>query len=245
MPYRIKQHSLSETVTAFLILAIGGIVIFAFVTSLQTQQQKKISSKELTSLDFTETEKLSEMLDLSTADIQVIQPASTFSPFEASKAPEKKLAPNFTLYSLTDDMVELSNFRGQPIILNFWASWCGPCRFEMPELVRIYETYQDKDLVILAINMTFQDELRAVHDFVDEFDLPFSVLLDEEGTVTNEYYSVLGVPMTFFIKADGTITSQYIGAMTGQQLNVFVKALVEGSVGRNSEHDKQNPESKR
>jgi len=226
MPYSRKQHSLSETVTAFLILTIGGIVIFAFVTSLQTQQEKNMSCKELTSLDFIETEKLSEKLDLSTSDIQVIQPASTFSPFEASKAPEKQLAPNFALYSLTDDRIELSNFIGQPIILNFWASWCGPCRYEMPELVRIYESYQDKGLAILAINMTFQDELGAVHDFVDEFDLPFSVLLDEDGTVTNEYY-ILGVPMTFFIKADGTILSQYIGAMRGQQIDVFVEALFE------------------
>lgn len=226
MPYRRKQHSLSETVTAFLILTIGGIVIFAFVTSLQTQQQKNMSSNELTSLDSIETGKLSEKLDLSTADIQVIQPASTFSPFEASKSPEKKLAPNFALYSLTDDMVELSNFRGQSIILNFWASWCGPCRYEMPELIRIYETYQDKGLVILAVNMTFQDKLESVHDFADEFDLPFPVLLDEDGTVTNEYH-ILGVPMTLFIKADGTISSQYIGAMTGQQIDLFVEALFE------------------
>jgi len=185
-----------------------------------------MSSKELTSLNSIETGKLSEKLDLSTADIQVIQPASTFSPFEASKSPEKKLAPNFALYSLTDDKVELSNFRGQPIILNFWASWCGPCRYEMPELARIYEAYQNKGLAILAINMTFQDELEAVHDFVDEFDLPFSVLLDEDGTVTNEYH-ILGVPMTFFIKTDGTLSTQYIGAMTGQQLDTFVEALVE------------------
>lgn len=137
-------------------------------------------------------------------------------------------APGFTLMSLEGDEVSLADYQGQPVLINFWASWCPPCRLEMPDLVAAYEAHQDKGFVILAIDLTFQDSIEDVAMFVEEFDMTFPVLLDQDGTVTNEQYRLLGLPMSVFVNREGIVTRLHIGAMTADQVDDFVNELIEG-----------------
>lgn len=126
-------------------------------------------------------------------------------------APQKGfLAPDFTLETLNGGQATLSELRGQVVIVNVWASWCGPCRMEMPAFKDVYAEYKERGLVILAVNSTSQDTRSAVEEFVAEYQLPFPILLDTEGTAAR-LYRVSALPSTFFIGRDGVIAKVVIG----------------------------------
>jgi cytochrome c biogenesis protein CcmG, thiol:disulfide interchange protein DsbE len=126
-------------------------------------------------------------------------------------APQKGfLAPDFSLKTMSGESVTLSDLRGQAVIVNLWASWCGPCRLEMPAFKDVYAEYKDQGLVILAVNSTSQDTLQAVEKFVAEYQLPFTILLDTDG-VAARLYKLSALPTTFFVGRDGVITKVVVG----------------------------------
>src|SRR5437867_3055657 len=110
-----------------------------------------------------------------------------------------KQAPDFTLPTLAGTKVSLSQFHGQPVLINFWASWCLPCREEMPELVRSYETHKAEGFMVLGLNLTYSDTPPDVQAFVSEFHMTFPVLLDQDGEVAEKLYPLPGVPTSIFI----------------------------------------------
>lgn len=121
------------------------------------------------------------------------------------------VAPDFTLFTPDGQQVALSDFKGQPVLLNFWAIRCSPCRYEMPLFQEIYEDdkWTQKGLVILAVNL--QESADDVLLFMAENGLSFTVLLDTTGEVGNRY-GIMGIPITLFIDKDGIIKSGIIGA---------------------------------
>lgn len=135
-------------------------------------------------------------------------------------------APDFALKTLDGSEVSLSQFRGQPVLINFWASWCPPCRLEMPDLVRAYEAHKAEGFVVLGVNLTFQDSLPDVQAFVDEFNMTFPVLLDEAGEVTENLYRLRGLPLSVFVNREGVITRVHLGAMTASQIDDYVGELL-------------------
>jgi cytochrome c biogenesis protein CcmG, thiol:disulfide interchange protein DsbE len=136
------------------------------------------------------------------------------------------VAPDFTLQILDGKTIRLSDLRGQPVLINFWASWCGPCRLEMPELIRIYEAHRSEGFAILALNDTSHDSLPAVKAFVEELQLPFPVLLDETGAVSTDLYQLRGLPTSVFVNQEGVIVRTYLGTMTGAQIEQFVAEIL-------------------
>jgi len=122
-----------------------------------------------------------------------------------------KLAPDFQLSSLDGQSISLSDFRGKPVLLNFWASWCGPCRLEMPFIQQIYEEWSDKGLVVLTVNL--QEDPGRVKEFVESFGLSFPVLLATNQEVPLAY-NIRGIPATFFIDKNGIIQDIKIGAFS-------------------------------
>ena len=120
-----------------------------------------------------------------------------------------KLAPDFKLENLDGQSVSLSDFRGKPVLINFWASWCGPCRAEMPYIQQIYEEWSDKGLEVLAIDIG--ESSSKVKEFLQSQGLSIPVLLDTEKNVAQEY-NITGIPTTFFIDKDGIIQEKVIGA---------------------------------
>lgn len=137
------------------------------------------------------------------------------------------LAPDFTLESLSGDQISLSDMRGKAIVLNLWASWCPPCRAEMPALQRVYQENHDRGLQVLAVNMTAQDSLTDVEAFVQEFNLTFPILLDTSGEVGNAYL-MRALPTTFFIDREGVIQRVIVGGpMSEVTLQSTVEQLLE------------------
>jgi peroxiredoxin len=120
------------------------------------------------------------------------------------------LAPDFDLATRDGQTIKLSALRGSGVILNIWATWCPPCRAEMPALERVHNAYKDQGLVVLSVNATNQDTLSALDAFVTENHLSFLIALDERGVV-QKLYAVRSLPSTFFIGRDGIIREVVIG----------------------------------
>lgn len=128
------------------------------------------------------------------------------------------IAPSFTLKDLDGNEVSLGDYKGKKILLNFWASWCPPCRAEMPDMESFYQNYKDKGYVVIAVNAasTEKNSLDAP-DFVKKNDLTFPVLVDEKGSI-NARYNVMSLPTSYFIDSDGVIRNKVIGAMSEEHM---------------------------
>ena len=146
----------------------------------------------------------------------------------AGKVPapmEGFLAPEFELTSLDDDTVTLSDLRGKVVLLNFWASWCPPCRSEMPAMQKIYTAFGPDEFVILAVNNLQQDGLAEAQKFIAERNLTFPTLLDTDGQVSAAY-QIRSLPTSFFIDQEGLIREIVIGAMPEALLRTRVENLL-------------------
>lgn len=123
-----------------------------------------------------------------------------------------EIAPDFS-YTLADDTYKLSDLRGKPVIVNFWATWCLPCVEEMPTLDAARRT--NPDLVILAVNRNESTE--AISAFAPKVGVSFPLITDRDGVI-GERYGVVNLPTTFFINSDGTIAVRHVGALTAERL---------------------------
>jgi cytochrome c biogenesis protein CcmG/thiol:disulfide interchange protein DsbE len=123
------------------------------------------------------------------------------------------LAPDFTLSTLDGSSVTLSAYRGKPILLNLWATWCGPCRAEMPYLQEVFEERLGEGLVLLTVNL--REDETTVKQFMQTEGYTFMVALDRDGAVGNRY-SIRGIPTTFFIDSAGVIRSIHIGSFSNK-----------------------------
>lgn len=120
------------------------------------------------------------------------------------------MAPDFELQTLAGETVKLSDYRGKKVMINFWATWCPPCRAEMPDMEAFY---QDKDIVILAVNLTeTENNLQQVQDFVNEYELTFPILLDEKIEVA-EQYMIQPIPTSYMINSNGVVAFKAFGSL--------------------------------
>tara|TARA_B110000263_G_C15242787_1_gene480219 strand:- start:81 stop:650 length:570 start_codon:yes stop_codon:yes gene_type:complete len=139
-----------------------------------------------------------------------------------------KQAPAFSLVNLsTGDTANLSDFVGKPLIINFWASWCTPCRAEMPHFVEAFNQHSE-DITFIGINT--QDPAENAKLFVEEFQLPveegFIILSDANGIATIDY-GVSGIPATFFIDENGLVKDRWIGGISQIDLNKHILELLQ------------------
>ena len=152
------------------------------------------------------------------------EPVSETVPEETEK--EKIPAPDFTAYDLEGNPHRLSDFRGKPVVLNFWASWCGPCQSEMPVFQRFYETY-GQQLHFLLVNMTdgAQETLQSASDFVAAGGYTFPVFYDTDIDAAYQY-GVLAMPVTYFVDAEGNLVAYAQGALGESVLQQGVDLLL-------------------
>lgn len=125
-------------------------------------------------------------------------------------------APAIALETLDGGMVSLAERRGQVVIINLWASWCGPCRAEMPALQRLYAAERARGLEILAVNSTVQDSPDAARAFAEEHSLTFPILLDSDGAVSRAY-RLRSLPSTFIVDRRGVIRQIFFGGPLSEE----------------------------
>jgi peroxiredoxin len=130
-------------------------------------------------------------------------------------------APDFELLNLEGEKVKLSDFQGKKIMLNFWATWCPPCKEEMPVMEKYFKQASSEKVVILAVNI---DPQYNVKKFVTEMGVSFPVLLDEKDEV-NSTYQILTIPTTYFIDEKGIIRAKYLSAMTYEMMEQHLNEM--------------------
>lgn len=135
-------------------------------------------------------------------------------------------APDFTLKTLEGKKVKLSNYRGKKVILNFWATWCPPCKEEIPHMEKYYKSLNKKDNVeILAVNLTSSDKSKEyIKEFAKSYDITYPILLDKEGEQQKQY-EIVTIPTTFFINESGQIKQKAVGPMDKGMMENTMKIL--------------------
>jgi cytochrome c biogenesis protein CcmG, thiol:disulfide interchange protein DsbE len=136
-------------------------------------------------------------------------------------------APDFELVESDGKTIQLSSLRGNPVLINFWASWCAPCKAEMPAMEHVYQKYGKDGLQILAINSSIQDNRSNALAFTSQLGLSFPILFDENGIVSNSY-KVRALPTSFFVDRQGIVRDVVIGGpMAEALLEIRVQQLLE------------------
>jgi peroxiredoxin len=143
----------------------------------------------------------------------------------ASTVKISELAPDFTLKTLDGPNLRLEEYRGQVVLINFWASWCGPCRQEMPILDRLHKRYEDAGFAVLGINV--EGEISPAQKIVDKTKVTFPVLIDE-GQLVSELYQLEAMPSTVVIDRDGVVRYVHRGYKPGDEAKYVevVKKLI-------------------
>ena len=137
-----------------------------------------------------------------------------------SRAVQRPLAPEFTLPQLNGQQVSLSSYRGRIVLLDFWATWCVPCREETPHFVELQQKYGERGLQVIGVSM--DDSLAPVRPFVEQFHVNYPIVMGTAKT-GEQYGGVLGLPIAFLIDREGHIVSKHIGATDAA---VFEKEVV-------------------
>ncbi len=132
---------------------------------------------------------------------------------------ESKVATDFTLMNMQGEPVSLSQYRGKVVILNFWATWCPPCREEMPSMERLYQKYKDQGLVILAVS-TDENGKKVVGQFLQKTPYSFPILLDSDSVAQNAY-GVFRFPESFIIDRNGIVVKKIIGGRDWMSESTF------------------------
>ena len=134
------------------------------------------------------------------------------------------LAPDFTLKNLQGEEVTLSDYRGRPVLINFWATWCPPCRFEMPIIQKMYDTYKDEGFEVLAVDV--EESITTVKRYIAQEGYTFPVLLDYKGEVANGPYRLRAFPTSYFVGRDGRIVIAHRGMMTEQIMQRYMDRVL-------------------
>ena len=199
-----------------LIVLILGVLLVLRLTNQAGSETDAVQTTEAVSSEETTVPEVDE------AAVEESQPTANVEIMVVQEEPENlPAAPQFTLTDLDGNMVSLSDYAGTPLLVNFWATWCPPCRSELP----LIQEYQDKfgdEFIVLALSggETAQD----VQSFITANGYTFMVLLDSEYAVA-EQYGVRGYPTSFFIDANGAIQKTHIGELTEPMIVAYLAEI--------------------
>ena len=147
------------------------------------------------------------------------------SPPTQTPLPAGILAPDFTFAGLDGKPHQLQDYHGKRLVLNFWATWCPPCREETPLLEEAYEQFKGSGIIMIGIDEN--ENAALVQQFVNQFNVSYPILIDPDLSIFHAY-TVVGLPTTYFVNGQGIIQAWSIGPLTEQTLNGYLKQLLAG-----------------
>lgn len=201
------------------ISAVGLLAVIIVALALYNNLGKDIKPDNLSAV---ETEASSR-----TDDSTVDESSDTDSTTEQTSETTELSAPDFTVQDINGDTVSLSDYKGTPVVLNFWASWCGPCKGEMPDFQKAFQTYGDK-IQFMMVNMTDggQETVDTASAFISKSDFTFPVFFDTDGSGATAY-EVYSIPTTFFIDENGNVSAYSSGMIDENTLEKGIGMITE------------------
>ena len=165
--------------------------------------------------------------DTLTGDTLLVKNIDYFAALGISAPMTELAAIDFSTESLDGDFVNLFDFKGKVIFLNFWATWCGPCKAEVADIDKLWDTLKDEDFVVIAVDL--REKKKKVRAFMEEHGIDFPVYLDPSGKISN-IYSVGGIPTTYIIDPDGNVVGRAVGPREwgGEESIEFMRSLMSG-----------------
>ncbi len=212
---------------SLLVLAAALVVLIGGAALLYNKFSSEVENDRLMTADSEETGSRKDQSGKNESGENESGEASSEEVNEAAEEEEPALAPDFTVYDSEGNAVKLSDFIGKPVVLNFWASWCGPCQMEMADFNEAYASYGE-DIHFLMVNMTdgSQETLETAKTFIEDSGYTFPVYYDTEmdGAMT---YGVTSLPCTFFINAEGHAITYATGMIDGETLELGIGMITE------------------
>jgi peroxiredoxin len=150
-------------------------------------------------------------------------PAPAADQADTARKPEGTANLNLTLKDMNGNAVKLADYKGKVILLNVWATWCGPCQLEIPELVATYDRYKDQGVVVLGVSIDDTAEMLRAYAPQKHMNYPLLLMQDD---FDEAYGPIFGVPITFFIGRDGSISRRHFGPVSKEQVDREIKALL-------------------
>ncbi|MBM7647466.1 peroxiredoxin [Bacillus ectoiniformans] len=176
----------------------------------------------IVAVNFWKTSEKEEQTESAVQDSSATEEVSNAEP---AGVQEGKPAPDFELTTLSGDKVKLSDYQGKKVILNFWATWCPPCKAEMPHMQSFYEKNKDQGIEVLAVNLTNADKGRQnIQEFVSDYGLSFPIPLDEQGSI-GAHYQTYTIPTSYIIDTKGVIANKIVGPMDEGMMEDLVNSI--------------------
>ena len=199
----MKQQTIFWVVLLTFVLLIGGAYLLYTQLGLQAQPPQLATDATPTTQATTQSS---------------TESATDLPPETSAPKPELTLAPDFTVYAPDGSPMRLSDLFGKPIVLNFWASWCGPCKNEMPDFQALYEIYKD-DIHFVMVNMTdgTRETQNTAATFIQESGYTFPVYFDLDSQA-DQTYQVYSLPTTYIIDRDGFLVARGMGTLSKEAL---------------------------
>lgn len=195
-----------KNILSIAIILIAGAIIFVNLNKSSKQSGPK------------ETGETAEIANRTTAVEEKATDEKEETAGASQQVQEGSPAPNFELKTIDGKSVSLSDYKGKKVILNFWATWCPPCKAEMPHMQQFYESKKDRNIEILAVNLTSMDKgLESVKTFKQDYGITFQIPLDEDGNAGIKYQAFT-IPTSYIIDSKGIIRNKIVGPMDEEMM---------------------------